>query len=443
MTENKNLNSFAGPKKFGNKGGPQNNGGNTSGQKSYKKKGGRSNFPPRNIPNNYDVDFSLRTEKKGISKIEGDKIRVLTLGGFEEVGRNMFAVESKDSIYIFDMGFQFTNEDESPGVDYTLPNISHLAENKHKIKAVIITHGHLDHIGGIPFLMAKIGNPPIYTRKLTALLIKKRMEEFPGLPTLKINLVEPGDQIKIGDHSFEFFNVTHSIPDSMGISMKTVHGNIVISGDLKLAHLNEVPIESEQKTWAKVGSEKNVFMISDSTNCENPGWSIQEPAIHENVKNYIRDAKSRIIIASFASQFERMMSFIAAAEDLGKKIVLDGRSTKTNMEIAQLAEYYTPKKDTIIDVKDIDNYPSNRIVIVCTGSQGEEFAALPRMARGDHKFVKLNHRDTVILSSSVIPGNEISVRLLKDKLMRHDVNLIHYKTSDVHSTGHGNAEELA
>lgn len=138
-----------------------------------------------------------------------------------------------------------------------------------------------------------------------------------------------------------------------------------------------------------------------------------------------------------------MMSFIAAAEDLGKKVVLDGRSTKTNMEIARLANYYTPKKDTIIDVKDIDNYPSNRIVVVCTGSQGEEFAALPRMARGDHKFVKLNNRDTVILSSSVIPGNEISVRLLKDKLMRHDVNLIHYKTSDVHSTGHGNAEELA
>ncbi len=441
MTENKNLNSFKGPKKFGHKGGPQKN--NNNSNKSYKKRGGRSNFPPRNIPNNYDTDFSLQKERKTVSKIEGDKIRILTIGGFEEVGRNMFAVESADSIYIFDMGFQFTNEDESPGIDYTLPNVSYLVENKHKIKAVIITHGHLDHIGGIPFLMAKLGNPPIYTRELTALLIKKRMEEFPGLPKLKITLVAPGDQIKIGNFSFEFFNVTHSIPDSMGISVKTVHGNIVISGDLKLAHLDGVPIEREQKTWSKIGSEKNVFMISDSTNCENPGWSVQEPVIHKNVRNFIKNAKSRVIIATFASQFERMMAFVAAAEDLGKKIILEGRSVKTNMEIAKEAGYYSPKRETIIQMKDIDNYPSNRIVIICTGGQGEEFAALPRMARGDHKFIKLNSRDTVILSSSVIPGNEISVRLLKDKLMRHDVDLIHYKTSDVHSTGHGNAEELA
>ncbi len=184
-------------------------------------------------------------------------------------------------------------------------------------------------------------------------------------------------------------------------------------------------------------------MISDSTNCENPGWSIQEPTIHENVRNYIKGAKSRIIIATFASQFERMMAFVKAAEDLGKKIILEGRSVKTNMEIAKEAGYYTPKKDTIINIQDVDKYPSDRIVIICTGGQGEEFAALPRMARGDHKYIKLNSRDTVILSSSVIPGNEISVRLLKDSLLRHDLRLIHYKTSDVHSTGHGNAEELA
>ncbi len=215
---------------------------------NYKKNKRRSNFPPKNVPNNYDVDFSLRENRRKTEPVQGDKIRVLTIGGFEEVGRNMFAVESKDSIYIFDMGFQFTSEDESPGIDYTLPNISYLAEHKEKIKAVIITHGHLDHIGGIPFLMTKIGNPPIYTRELTALLIKKRMEEFPGLAKLKINLVEPGDQIKIGDFSFEFFAVTHSIPDSMGISMKTEYGNIVISGDLKLAHNDGIPIEKEQNT---------------------------------------------------------------------------------------------------------------------------------------------------------------------------------------------------
>ncbi len=231
-------NSFSSVKRF-----------NRNGQRSSAPhRGRRSNFPPRNVPNNYDMNFSLRENRRGTDPVRGESIRLLTIGGFEEVGRNMFAIESKDSIYIFDMGFQFTTEDESPGIDYTLPNVSYLAENKEKIKAVIITHGHLDHIGGIPFLMTKIGNPPIYTRELTALLIKKRMEEFPGLPKLRINLVEPGDQIKIGDFSFEFFAVTHSIPDSMGISMKTDYGNIVISGDLKLAHKDGTPIPREEET---------------------------------------------------------------------------------------------------------------------------------------------------------------------------------------------------
>lgn len=440
MNDNKNLNSFSGQKRLdGNSGSPQEKKNQT--QKPYKKK--RSSFPPRNIPNNYEIDFNLKENYKKVPPITGDKVRILTIGGFEEVGRNMFAVETVDSIWIFDIGFEFTSAEENPGIDYILPNVSYLVENKHKIKAAIITHGHLDHIGGIPFLMPKIGNPPMYTRELTALLIKKRMEEFPGLPKLQINLVDPGDQIKIAELSFEFFEVTHSIPDSMGISVKTKHGNIVISGDLKLAHDNGIPIEREQKTWARVGSEKNVLMISDSTNCENPGWSMQEPTIHKNVTEFIKNAKSRVLIATFASQFERMMAFVKACEDLGKKIVIEGRSVKTNMDIAKTAKYYTAKPDTVINIKDIDNYPSDKIVVICTGGQGEEFAALPRMSRGDHKHIKLNSRDTVILSSSVIPGNEISVRLLKDNILRHDVDLIEYTTSDVHSTGHGNAEELA
>ncbi len=391
----------------------------------------------------FETNFELKSAKKANPPINDDSFRVITIGGFEEVGRNMLAVENKDEIFVFDVGFEFTSEDDAPGIDYTLPNIQYLKENKHKIKAIIITHAHLDHIGGIPFLIGEIGNPPIYTRNLTALLIKKRMEEFPNAPKINISLVEPGDQIKIGNTSFEFFNVTHSIPDCVGTSVKTPHGNIIISGDLKLAHKDGEPLQREKDTWGYIGSQKNILMISDSTNCENPGWSLQEPIIHETVANYIRNAKSRVIIATFASQFERMMAFVKAAENLGKKIILEGRSVKTNMEIAKKANYYTPKKDTIIKVSDIDKYPSDRIVVICTGGQGEEFAALPRMARNDHKYIKLNHRDTVILSSSVIPGNEISVRALKDSLLRHDVELISYKTSDVHSTGHGNAEELA
>ncbi|HIP21875.1 MAG TPA: ribonuclease J [Candidatus Pacebacteria bacterium] len=183
-------------------------------------------------------------------------------------------------------------------------------------------------------------------------------------------------------------------------------------------------------------------MISDSTNCENPGWSIQEKEIEETIGKLIKEAPSRVIIATFGSQFERMFNFIQVAENLGKKVVLEGRSVRTNLDIAKESGYFVPKKDTIISGRDIDNYPSDKILIISTGGQGEEFAALPRMSRGDHNFVKLNERDTIILSSSVIPGNEISVRGLLDSLARTNAKVITYRTSDVHSTGHGNAEEL-
>ncbi len=386
--------------------------------------------------------------QKSISKNQAPKakknsVRIITLGGFEEVGRNMFAVEYENEIFIFDAGFQFVSDYDTPGIDFSLPNISYLVENKHKIKALIITHAHLDHIGGIPFIMDKIGNPPIYTRYMTSLIIKKRMEEFPEAPELKIKLVEPGDKKRIGDVSFEFFDVYHSIPDSMGIMVKTKYGNIVITGDLKLKHTDGILDKKEEETWEKISKEKNIFLISDSTNCENPGWSLPEKRIHENVKNYIKNAQGRVIIANFASQFERMIAFVKAAEDLGKKVALEGRSIKVNMEIAKEAKYFIPKKDTLIDIDDVDKYPADKIVVIATGGQGEKYAALPRMARGDHKSIKINKRDTIIFSSSVIPGNEIAVRNLMDIIMRRDPRVIHYRTSDVHSTGHGNAEELS
>ncbi len=383
-----------------------------------------------------------KVDNRPVPLIKGDDVRVITLGGVEEVGRNMFAVEYKESIWIFDAGFQFVSEMDAPGVDYTLPNITYLEERKHKIKGLIVTHGHLDHIGGIPFLMSRLGNPTIYTRNLTAIMIKKRMHEFPNAPQLNIHIVEPGDVMMIGDLEFYFFAVTHSIPDCIATSIRTPHGNIVITGDIKLEHKDGVPVPGEVEHWAEVTKEDNLMLLSDSTNCENPGWSIPEPVIHDNIEEFIKNAQGRVMIATFASQFRRMIAFMKAAESQGKKIILEGRSIKTNLEIAKLAGKYAPGDGVIIPAADIDKYPADRILVLCTGGQGEQFAALPRMARGDHKYIKLNARDTVILSSSVIPGNEISVRNLMDQLHRNDVRLIHYKTSDVHSTGHGNQEEL-
>jgi len=377
------------------------------------------------------------------SVIDEDTVRVVPLGGAEEVGKNMILVETKDDILVFDAGFQFvSSESDAPGVNYILPNTQYLEENKHKIRGLIITHGHLDHIGGIPFLIERIGNPPIYTRYLTSLMILKRQEEFPHLPKVNMNVIELNQRIKIGNTYITPFPVTHSIPDSMGVSVETKHGNVVVSGDLKLEHEDGDPSQKEKDTWGGVGKNKNILFIGDSTNAERDGFSIPEVRVHTNIESIIRNVRGRLIVGTFASQFERMIRIIMICEGLGKKIVLEGRSIKTNLEIAELAGLMKVQKDTIIPIQEIGNYPSDRIVILATGAQGEEFAALMRIATQRHKFITLNDRDTIMLSSSVIPGNELSVQKLKDNLYRRGVHLIHYRASDVHSTGHGNSGEL-
>ncbi len=372
-----------------------------------------------------------------------DTVRIIPLGGVEEVGKNMTAIETADDILIFDAGFQFvSSENDAPGVNYILPNTQYLEENKEKIRGLIITHGHLDHIGGIPFLIERIGNPPIYTRYLTSLMILKRQEEFPQLPKVNMNVVELDQRIKVGNTYIKPFPVTHSIPDSMGISVETKHGNIVISGDLKLDHDGENPSDKEKKVWGGLGQDKNILFIGDSTNAEKDGFSIPEIRVHSNIEQIIRNVKGRLVVGTFASQFERMIRIITICEELGKKIVLEGRSIKTNLDIAELAGLMKIQKGTIIPIQEIGNYPSDRIVILATGAQGEEFAALMRIATGRHKFITLTDRDTIMLSSSVIPGNELSVQKLKDNLYRRGVHIIHYRASDVHSTGHGNSGEL-
>lgn len=372
-----------------------------------------------------------------------DAVRIIPVGGVEEVGKNMTIVETKDDILIFDAGFQFvSDENDAPGINYILPNTHYLEQNKHKIRGLVVTHGHLDHIGGIPFLIERLGNPPIYTRYLTSVMILKRQEEFPHLPKLTMNVIEPWERVKLGNTYIKTFPVTHSIPDSMGISVETKHGNIVISGDLKLDHEDGEPSEIEKEVWGTVGKDTNILFIGDSTNAEKTGFSIPEIRVHTNIEEIIRGVEGRLIIGTFASQFARMIHIISICEKLGKKVVTEGRSIKTNIEIAQKAGLLTVQKGTIIPVQEIENYPADRIVVISTGAQGEEFAALMRIATKQHKFISLNERDTVMLSSSVIPGNELSVQKLKDNLYRRGAQIIHYRASDVHSTGHGNSGEL-
>lgn len=373
-----------------------------------------------------------------------DTVRIIPLGGVEEVGRNMIAVEvgATGDILIFDAGFQFVSEDSAPGVDYILPNTKYLEKNASRVKGVIITHGHLDHIGGIPFIMPRFGTPPIYTQKLTSVMIERRQEEYPDVPKSEMVVVEVGQSMIIGSTRVKFFPVTHSIPDSMGVSVETPHGNVVVSGDLKLDHDDGLPSEREVKTWGDIGKDTNIFLVADSTNAEKDGFSIPEKRVIQTLEDIIRTVSGRLIIGTFASQFERMIRIMEAAEKFGKKIVLEGRSIKTNLEIAEKTGLLKVNKDTFIQAQDLANYSPDKVVILSTGAQGEEFAALMRIATKQHKYITLNERDTIVLSSSVIPGNEIAVQKLKDNLYRHNVTLIHYRSSDVHSTGHGNTGEL-
>lgn len=372
-----------------------------------------------------------------------DVIRIIPLGGVEEVGKNMSLIEYGDSIVIVDMGFQFTDEDETPGVDYIIPDTKYLEARKKKIKAIAITHGHLDHIGGIPYMIEKVGNPPIYTRRFSAAFIRKRQEEFPHLPPLTIHEVEVENRVRISDDFYmRFFRVTHTVPDSMGVIFETPYGNVVFTGDLKVDHDDQVPLAHEQESFGKLSAENNLMLLSDSTNADNPGWSFSEHFVQDSLKKVIDEAPGRLIIGTFASLLERVMFIIEYAEKLGKKVVIDGRSMKTNVAIAKEIGYLKEHRETVIPIEDIDNYPTNKIIVIATGAQGEEFAALMRMGTGKHKKIKLTPEDTVMLSSSVIPGNERSVQWLRDNLARNGVKLIHYRIATVHAGGHAWKDEL-
>lgn len=389
----------------------------------------------------FDTTVSAKRETDHIPPLKDGDIRIIHLGGVEEIGRNMSMVEYKDSIIVIDCGVQFT-ETHTPGIDFILPNTRYLEENKHKIKGVMVTHGHLDHIGAIPYIMPRIGNPQIYARLFTSLMIKKRQEEFPHLAPLTMNVVEKGDTITFGDLKVRFFGVSHAIPDSMGIIIETPYGDIVHTGDLRLDHDNGIPTDDEIERY-EVFKDRNVLLLmTDSTNCENPGFSISDRIVYKNIEDVIRETPGRLIVSTFASQVERMIHMLMTAEKYGKKVVIEGRSMKTNVEVAKLANMLHVRPETLIPIEDLTRYPDNKVLVMATGAQGEEFAALGRIANKTHKYVRLTPRDTILMSSSVVPGNERAVQNLKDKLSRQGAHLIHYKTSDVHSSGHANAEEL-
>lgn len=352
----------------------------------------------------------------------------------------MTAFEYGDDIIIIDCGFQF-KEDDTPGIDYILPNTKYLEERASKIRGMFITHGHLDHIGGIPYIIDRIGYPPIFTRRLTSVMIRKRQEEFPNLKSLDIHEVEKEDVIKVGDLRVKFFSVYHTIPDSMGIVIETPYGIAVFTGDLRLDHIDGIPTESEEKEFGYFKDKKVLFLAADSTNVERPGFSLPERIVQKNLDEIITNATGRLIIGTFSSQLERIMRMLEVCERVGKKVLIEGRSMKVNVEIVKQLGMLKVSEKTFISSEQLEGLPDNKVVILATGAQGDEFAALMRVALKTHKHVKIKKGDTVVLSSSVVPGNERSVQKLKDNLSRQGARIIHRDTMEVHASGHANRDE--
>lgn len=397
--------------------------------------------PPRDAVKTPKVD---KNKTPYIPDPDKGVIRIIPLGGVEEIGKNMTAIEIGDDIIVIDAGMHFSTED-TPGIDYVIPNTRYLEERKDKIRALIVTHGHLDHIGGVPLVLSRIGNPPVYSRNLSVLMMKKRQSEFPHLPPLNAHIVEKNETIMCGNIRVRFFGVTHTIPDSMGIIIETEHGWIVTPGDYKLDQIDGIPTESEEEEYSIFDGAKVLLLMTDSTNIENEGFALPEIRVHEGLEKIINRINGRIIIAAFASHLTRLSKVIQVAEGLGKKIVLDGRSMKNNIEVIIEAGLLKVQKDTIIPIEEVKNYPKNKIIILMTGAQGEEFASLNRAANKSHKKFSLEKGDTIILSASIIPGNERAVERMKDGLARQGVHMISYRTPGeeyVHATGHGNKEDV-
>src|SRR3989344_269882 len=370
-----------------------------------------------------------------------DALRIVPLGGVEEIGKNMTVIEYGNDIIIVDAGIQFSDP-ETPGVDYILPNIKYLEERKDRIRALVITHGHLDHIGGIPYLITRLGNPPIYTREFGALLIKKRQAEFPHLAPLDIRIIDASDKSIPITPNFKvrFFGLTHSIPDSTGIIIETPYGDIVNTGDVRVENEAGVPVPKEVEQYGIFKDRNVVLFTMDSTGIDKPGFSPSEASILKNIDAIVAAAPDRIILATFASQVERIVEFLNIAKRYGRKVLIEGRSMKTNVEI--IKHLNLVNTDHIVPIEEIEKHPANKIMIIATGAQGEEFAALMRMSNKTHKYVRLVRSDTIIFSSSVIPGNDRAVEKLKDNLFRHDCKIITYLDSDVHTSGHGKRGEL-
>ncbi|MEI9966617.1 MAG: ribonuclease J [Candidatus Moraniibacteriota bacterium] len=393
---------------------------------------------------NVRAHLEPKKSMQAVPAIPAETLRIIPLGGQEEVGRNMTVFEYGNDIVIIDMGVQFPEED-MPGIDYIVPNVSYLKGKEKNIRGVIFTHGHLDHIGAAPILLKQLNYPTIIGRDFTLALIKHKVDDqekgaAARLKTVRVKSLE--DRIKLGVFEVRFFEVEHSIMDAMGIALVTPNGSIIHLGDWMISN-EPIDPSSNDIAYNHLDSlPKPTFLMLESLGALKKGMPPSETEVHTNLQNLIREAPGRIIIGTFASQVRRIAYLIEYAERQGKKIALEGYSMKMNIEVARELGYIKVKKDTLIPVNDIHKHPDNQIVVICTGAQGESNAALSRIVTDNHRFIKLQKNDTIVFSSSVIPGNERTIQRLKDNLYRKCDHVIHSDMMEIHVGGHGTIWEI-
>ena len=369
-----------------------------------------------------------------------NKVKIIPLGGLHEIGKNLTVVEYRDDIIIIDCGMTFP-EDEMLGIDVVIPDVTYLENNKHKIKGLVLTHGHEDHIGAIPYVLRKL-DLDIYGTGLTIGLLENKLKEH-RLSRDKLHVVNAGDVVKLGKMEVEWINVNHSIPDACALAIKTPLGYVYHSGDFKVdfTPISGKPINLTR--IAEIGEKGVLAMIGESTNVLRPGYTMSESKVGETFNRLFQNLQdNRIIIATFASNVHRVQQIINSAEKYGRKVVLSGRSMVNVTETARKLGQFRVKKDTFVDIRDMDNYDDSEIVLITTGSQGEPMSALTRIAYGEHRKIQLTPNDAIILSATPIPGNENAVTKVINRLLERGAKVIYETLSEIHVSGHACQEEL-
>jgi len=367
-------------------------------------------------------------------------LKIIPLGGLGEIGLNMMAFEYDDTIFVIDAGLMFP-EDYMLGVDYVIPDMRYLRANRSKVMGILLTHAHEDHIGALPYLLKEV-SAPVFATPFTIGMIKHKLDHFNISPPPPLHVIHAGEALKLGAFELEFIRVNHSTVDGVGLSIQTPYGRIVHTGDFKISNNPIGSMGTDVNAFARCGQEGVLLLMSDSTNVEKEGYNISDRDVGDTITGIGSTASGRIIVALFASSIPRIQQAVKTARVTGRKVIFNGKSVETSVEIARELGYLKIPAELEIDISQVHEYPDNEILIITTGSQGEPMAALSRMASGNHRHIRIKKEDTVILSSKFIPGNEKAITGIINSLYRRGADVVYEKISDIHVSGHAFREEL-